>query len=352
MSSIDLIKESIYCDTIVRKDEYINSSTKSYYDDLLRALSIDDFPLIEINTINKRTYMCESISDKRYYLVFDYYFLDCLHEINQIIMAKHGKQFLDSFLNKTLAEECYCNRRYALSIRFATEYMNTIEDVIKEYNKESDFNDSHSNTLFIQQAFLIAHELFHYVLNNDSSLLSKGMEKKRNFINSMQDTSLEDLVTKHVKDDFFLEECICDATGVIQAIEIARSLGKMSIAEAASASAMAIMGQITVTTIQEAAKRQLHFSSDTFLEKSNARLMHFLAFVPQYITEYFSVDESRQFMQESRSMYSSWLLNIQSPTIEKLITHRKAFEEDLVRDSSRIEDWGSAKQVLIQIFNI
>ena len=52
-STIDLIKESIYCDTIVRDKELYDSPTKAYYDDLLQALSIEDFPIIEINTINK-----------------------------------------------------------------------------------------------------------------------------------------------------------------------------------------------------------------------------------------------------------------------------------------------------------
>lgn len=349
MSSVDLIKESIYCDTIVRKEEYSNSSTKAYYDDLLRALSIEDLPLIEINTINKRTYMCESLSDKRFYLVFDHYFLDSIHEINQITLDNHGQLFLDSFLNKSLSEECYCNRRYALSVLFATKYMNTLEDVIEEYYKEC---DSNNNVLFIQQAFLIAHELFHYILNIDSSLLSKGIEKKGQFINSMQDTSLEDLINKHAKDNYFLEECLCDATGVIQAIEIARSMNKMNVVKAASASAMAIMGQITIATIQEAVRRQLQFSSDTIIEKSNARLMHFLAFVPQYIEEFFSIDESRIFMQESRKMYSAWLLKTQLPIIEKLITYRKDFEEDFVRGSLDLEELGRVRQVLIQIFNI
>lgn len=350
MSSIDLIKASIYCDTIVRKDEYNYSATKEYYDYLLQALSIEDFPLIEINTINKRTYMCESISDNRYYLVFDHYFLDCIYEIDQIVMDKHGPIFLDSFLNKTLAEECYCNRRYALSILFSGQYMKTLDKVIKEYNKE-DSNNSLSTPLFIQQAFLIAHELFHYVLNKDASLLSTGIEKKRLFIRSLLDTSIKDLMEKHINDRVFLEECLCDATGMMQAIEISRSLGKMNVEEAASASAMAIMGQITISTIQEAVRKSLDISFDNVLDKSKARLMHFLAFAPQYIEERFSVEESRIFMKKFRSMHLSWLYKIQLPIIDKLITYRKDFKENFNRDSMSIEELGRTRQVLIQIFN-
>ena len=351
MSNIDLIKESIYCDTIVRNEEYTNSATKAYYDDLLQALSIEDFPLIEINTINKRTYMCENISDKRYYLVFDHYFMDCIHEINQIIMDKYGQGFLDSFLNKTLAEECYCNRRYALSILFAEQYLSSLDKVIKEYSKKCS-NNSHSDALFIQQAFLIAHELFHYVLNKDASLLSTGIEKKRRFIYSLLNTSIEDLMKKYINDNLFLEECLCDTTGLIQAIEIARSLSKMNITEVVSVSAMALMGQITITTIQEAVRKRLNISFEIIIEKSNARLMHFLAFAPQFIEANFSVDESRIFMQKFSSMYSSWLFKIQLPIIEKLITHGKVFKEDSARDSLGIEELRRARQVLIQVFNI
>ena len=351
MSSIDLIKESIYCDTIVRKHEYNYSAAKAYYDYLLQALSIEDFPLIEINTINKRTYMCESISDKRYYLVFDHYFLDCIYEIDQIVMDKHGPIFLDSFLNKTLAEECYCNRRYALSILFAGQYMNTLDNIIKKYNEEGSSNLL-STPLFIQQAFLIAHELFHYVLNKDASLLLKGIEKKRQFICSLLDTSIKDIMGKYINDRLFLEECLCDATGMMQAIEIARSLGKMNVEGAASVSAMAIMGQITISTIQEAVRKSLDISFDNILDKSNARLMHFLTFVPQYIEARFSVEESRIFMKEFRSMHLSWLSKIQLPIIEKLITHRKDFVEDSDRDSLRTEELVRTRQILIQIFNI
>ena len=184
-STIDLIKESIYCDTIVRDKELYDSPTKAYYDDLLQALSIEDFPIIEINTINKRTYTFESISDKRYYLVFDHYFLDCIHEIDQIIWGKYDFLFLNSFIYKMLAEECYSNRKYALSIQFAGQYLITIDEVIKEYNEKSS-DESIPNALFIQQAFLIAHELFHYVLNRDLSLLSTGIRKKREYIKSLQ----------------------------------------------------------------------------------------------------------------------------------------------------------------------
>lgn len=351
MSSIDLIKKSIYCDTIVRDKEFSDSPTKVYYDNLLQALSIKDFPLIEINTINKRIYTCESISDKRYYLVFDHYFLDCIHEIDQIILGKHDLTFLDSFVYKTLAEECYSNRKYALSIQFAGQYMNTLDDVIKEYyEKRSD--DPIPNALFIQQAFLIAHELFHFVMNKDPSLLSTGIEKKRQYIDSLRQISIGNVLKKQTDDQHFLEECLCDTTGLIQAIDIARSLGKMNAAEVASVSAMAIMGQTTVTTIQEAVKESLVISFEMIMEKSIARIMHFMAFASQYIEDSFSVDESRIFMQKAHSMHEDWLLKTQLRIIEKLITCKIDFQENPVRDGLSIKELGRAKDTLIQVFRI
>ncbi len=351
MSSIDLIKESIYCDTIVRGKEFNDSPTQAYYDNLLQALSIEDFPLIEINTINKRTYTFESVSDKRYYLVFDHYFLDCIHEIDQIIMGKKSPPFLNSFFYKVLAEECYSNRKYALSIQFAGQYMNTLDNVIKEYN-ENHPDDSIPNALFTQQAFLIAHELFHYVLNRDPSLLSTGIEKKRQYIDSLRQTSIGNILKKHTDDQHFLEECLCDTTGLIQAIDIARSLGKMNAAEAASVSAMAIMGQTTVSTIQEAVKKSLAISFEMIMGKSTARLLHFMAFASQYIEDTFSVDESRMFMQKAHSMHEDWLLKTQLFIIEKLITCKKDFQENPVRDGLSIKELGRAKDTLIQVFCI
>lgn len=346
MSRIDLIKKSIYCRTIVRKQNLVNSATQAYYDDLLRALSIDDFPLIEIDTINKRTYTCETYGDKRYYLVFDQYLLECIYEIDQIMVGVYSSRYLDSFISKIIAEECYSNRRYALSIHFATQYMNTLDSVISEYNAKCT-DELIPNALFIQQAFLIAHELFHFVLNKDPTLLATGIEKKRQFLDSQQ-ASIGGVIKKYIDNQYFLEECLCDATGLIQAIEIARSLEKMNIAEAATVAAMAIMGQITVSTIQEAAKKTPTVSYKATEEKLMARLMHFMAFAPQYIEENFSLDESRKFMQNARSMYNAWLQNTQLLVDKKLNAYTNDLQGD--RDSLSIDDLEQAKETLKQVF--
>lgn len=88
------------------------------------------------------------------------------------------------------------------------------------------------------------------------------------------------------------------------------------------------------------------------MEKSTARLMHFMAFAPQYIEDAFSVDESRIFMQKAHSMYAVWLLNTQLPIVGKLNTYKKDFQENPVRDSLGIKELGQAKDTLIQVFCI
>lgn len=57
MNNLDLIKRSIHDETVARDTVLDNAATQQYYKDLLDALSIKNFPLIEVNTIAKKTYM-------------------------------------------------------------------------------------------------------------------------------------------------------------------------------------------------------------------------------------------------------------------------------------------------------
>ena len=59
MNRIDFIKRIITEGTITRDQELSYKETEEYYNDIVQALNIENFPLISINTIEKKTYMLQ-----------------------------------------------------------------------------------------------------------------------------------------------------------------------------------------------------------------------------------------------------------------------------------------------------
>lgn len=356
MNELDLIKKSIYDDTVARDTILDNASTKLYYKDLLEALSIKNFPLIEVNTIAKKTYMLECISSAQCYLVFDHYLIENIHILNQIVLGENKSTQLDAFFFKIMAEECYANSKITLAIKFASNYLNIIEVVIKQYLEEQ-FADQIPNYLFSQQAFLIAHELFHFILNRDSSLYSKGIKSKTRYLKTIydyvyiRDTDLASFMQKYIKDIGLIEECFCDSTGIIQAIDVGFKLGKLNIVESSLAVALAIMNQFTVSLVQSVVKQSGMRSYDGVFSLFNIRILHFKIYTFRYIKKFFSKYEAQIFQLEVENIYMSWLKKVQLPIIKKLYSLTEELNKYSELDLYESEALKSAKKVLRQIFN-
>ena len=87
MNRIDFIKRFITEGTITRDQELSYKETEVYYNDIVQALNIENFPLISINTIEKKTYMLQE-SNGQCYLVFDHYLLEYMHLLNQFVIEE------------------------------------------------------------------------------------------------------------------------------------------------------------------------------------------------------------------------------------------------------------------------
>ena len=68
MNRIDFIKRIITEGTITRDQELSYKETEVYYNDILQALNIENFPLIPINTIEKNLY----VTGKRRTMLFSF----------------------------------------------------------------------------------------------------------------------------------------------------------------------------------------------------------------------------------------------------------------------------------------
>lgn len=92
MKLYDRVKESILGVTYVREEVVPNSATEQYYNDLRKAIGLEDFPLILVNTIEKKTYITEC--NNHFFLVFDCYLLEIMDCLNQITISDN---FSDNF---------------------------------------------------------------------------------------------------------------------------------------------------------------------------------------------------------------------------------------------------------------
>lgn len=174
----DRIKNSILDTTIVRCEVENDDSTQHYYDSIIQSLKIDNFPLISVNTIEKKTYIveCEGL----FFLVFDHYLIECMHLLNQCILNENQLKSVELFFFKSASEECYVQCNLSSAVKFASKYMNRLDDVVSIYLTE-EFSKSIPNYLFIQQAFLIAHEVFHFYVHKNPNKQIKGMIAKESF---------------------------------------------------------------------------------------------------------------------------------------------------------------------------
>ena len=180
MSKLDFIKRTITEGTIARDCELDYKETENYYRDISQALSIENFPLISVNTIEKKTYMLQA-GDGQCYLVFDHYLLEYMHLLNQFAMAEEPSKQVESLFNKILSEECFTRHKKNAAVQFAARYMENISEVIREYMK-SEKKKNLPDYLFVQQAFLIAHELFHFYIHKNPHYDEEGVLSKKRFL--------------------------------------------------------------------------------------------------------------------------------------------------------------------------
>lgn len=349
----DRVKNSILDTTIVRKDVSYNSATEQYYKDLMELLHIDDFPMILINTIEKKTYIVES--NKKYFLVFDYYLMEIMDFFNQHIFGNDFSNSLEPFFLKILSEELYTKNNIPVAMEFAGKYMERREDVDKSC-KEKNYVEITKEYLFIQQAFLIAHEFFHFYIHKNPAKETQGLLSKKRFLKGIynyvneREPEMAYLMMDIIEDKNVIEECLCDATAVMQAINVGLKHGRLDSIELGVAAAVALMNQFTISIIQDTVKFDGDISYDRIQNLFNFRLLHLKVFSSLYIKELGSEDEQKKYLIRVEDIYSQWMKSVCSPIIYMLrdcINLLKYKSSQYTDDSEELK---SARRILKYIF--
>lgn len=331
MSKFDFIKRTITEGTIARDRKLDYRETENYYRDISRALSIENFPLISVNTIEKKTYMLQG-SDGQCYLVFDHYLLEYMHLLNQFAVAKEPSLQVGSLFNKILSEECFTQHKINAAVRFAARYLENISEVIREYMEPKN-EGVLPDYLFVQQAFLIAHELFHFYVHRNPHYDEEGIRSKKGFLDRIYKYVLAgnpdtaEFIRKAIMEDRMAEECLCDSTAVIQAIDAGVKTGKLDAADSGVAAALALMNQYTISTIQDTVK---HFGDMTYERLQNLfnfRIVHLKAFTNLYLREYYTDEVVSLYRTKVEEIHKQWFERVNTPIMHMLVNNYVLLKE-------------------------
>lgn len=356
MDKLHFVRKTTNEETIVRDEELKFDSTQKYYKDITEALHIDDFPLICVNTIEKKTYMMQ-LSGGQCYLVFNHYLLECMHVLNQFVCGKEFSKPLESFFYKIVSEECYNCNRILTAITFAGKYIEHIDEVIQQY-LEAPFLEQIPDYLFVQQSFLIAHELFHFYLHRNPESYDKGLNSKTRYLKSIYEyvnnkhTEVAGFIEKAIKSPTMIEECLCDSTALIQAIDVGIKIGKLDVVESGISVAIALMNQYIISTIQDTVKHVGEISYEGLQNLFNFRLQHIKMFTEQYIKKYYSKEESQIYQEKVESIQGIWLNKVFTPVMYLLVDISPILKESQVCNSKTHEEIKDAENVLKKIYNM
>lgn len=352
MKLYDRVKESILDVTYVREEVVPNSATEQYYNDLRKAIGLEDFPLILVNTIEKKTYITEC--NNQYFLVFDCYLLEIMDCLNQITISDNLSDNLNLFFYKTASEVCYAQGQITAAVKFASKYMNQIEGVLERYGE---FSDIQSDYLFVQQAFLMAHEIFHFYVHKNPDKEVQGMVAKEQFLQRIYCyANVKEPHTAYMMSDVIgqkkmVEECLCDSTAVIQAIDAGVKVGKLNAVEAALAITMTVMNQYTVSILEDTIKHHGDISYERIQNMFNFRLLHLKAFLSLYIKEIGSEDEQKKFQVQVENVHNLWLNKVCRPIMNMLVEYNPLFHKKESLDAEENKVSKEARKILKQIYS-
>ena len=322
MKRSDFIKKSITEGTCVRSEVHEDSATMQYFNTIGESMDISSFPMVPINTIEKRIFMLQG-ADGQCFLVFDAYLLENIYTLSHILYINDDQKLLQSFMWKALSEECYTYHKMNSALKFATKYMNCLENVINEI-KGGAFPERESDILFIQQAFLIAHEIYHYSIHRDLNTQSRELDSKKSYLKFLYDymsfhfPGISDGREALINNQLLAEECYCDSAGIIHAIDIGVKVKRLDAAEAGVAATLALMNQYIISIIQEWVKTSGNVSIEKLHNLFLLRLVNLKAFTRDYLKECYETSDEREYRKLIKEVNDKWEMNIFDPVLNVL----------------------------------
>jgi hypothetical protein len=320
---LDQIRKTIFSSRIAREPIsdnklIIEEYYAEFYADIVKNLGIPNLPLIVCNSINKR--ICLAETQNQYCLVFDNYIIELFYLLNQF--DSMDDYHIETICLKIMAESCRLKSWYISATYFAGEYIDRFESVIKWFEKKS--TNEFTSYLFVQQDFMIAHELIHYVVRNKPTFYARSIESIKGYFSNIVSFALNhfnDVATNLLplsSDKLFIEECFCDISALIHATDIGSKLKNFSLPECATACALALLNQFQISIVSEAiyskySENQVDLL--TKLNRFNARLLCFKKAAFDYLCSNTTREQASNFLKNIDEITVNWNKKVQVPTL-------------------------------------
>lgn len=277
---------------------FAEESTRRFYNDLVERYEIKDLPLILCNTLQRRT--CLSYVNDKPYLIFDTAVIDLFHLLHNASVIGMSEEIIKIVFFLTSSEQYFVNGQYALALQFAAKYLNEIEEMLNAL--DVDIEKDAPAPLFIQQSFLLTHELIHYLLSIDFNRYIRVIKAKQGLLKRIfsyaqqeSDVKLGGSFIEAINNKTLIEECACDSIGAISAIDIGVKLKKQSESGAASSIIDALNYQFILSCIENfngQINGKINFDE---LNQFNFRSLHLKAFMSRYLCDEFGSDSADKF---------------------------------------------------------
>lgn len=346
------MNKTILASRTISGEPLAESSTREFYKYLVSQYGISELPLIMCNSLEKKT--CLTYRNGKSYLVFDTSTIELFHMLNVAMESPFPDDYLKAIFYLFSSEQYFLNGRYSLALQFAAKYLNVLDVVMKCMKYEID--NRNDDLLFIQQAFLLSHEVYHYWLSLDIDRYNLAIRKKSNLLNNIYvyaqqilESELGEFFKKAIGNSVFVEECLCDSMGAISAINIGSVLKQQDESKAASSIIKAVGFQFILSCIESFNEQINSEIKHSDLSEFNIRMLQLKAFLSKLLRNDYGSDVSDIFENsiESIDLFISHAIDYLGKLYSKESLALKAFFYD---DDTKV-DLELRKQ-LLKIYSI
>lgn len=320
MKAVDRARKNILEFRNVREDIIGETAVGYYYDYLTSELKVNNLPIIICNTLEKRTSFVETHKNQ-FFLVFDNYVVELFHQLNEFILRDDTDKDVETFFYKTISEECYIRLQYEAAMYFAGQYLNGLDAMLCRSNLKDSLTPI-PDYLFVQQAFLIAHELSHFWTRVSFKSQRKYVNAKKAALYNIYEyakknySDVSDALLSGIKSSNMYEECLCDTVGLVQAIDIGTKLKNVTALECSTACMLALMNLCVLSMVSLIVEKVGNFSYDGILNKYNTRILQLKYYTSKYLREYFSVNDGKEYEDIVEEITYKWLFKVAAPILE------------------------------------
>lgn len=313
----ELLTKALLAGRIERSVTFDSRLLYDTYQTYFAKMELNAPKMIICNSLKNRT--CFSVANKSPVLIFDYYIIEIIGYLNEVIDKDLSVMPL---FYKIFADYSYLHGNYGVSYIYKNKYMKII-NCKKNINKK--FNDQTNKFILdMQTVFILNHEICHYYyytkpdelqneIDNIIVDLAEIMEYLKEEISKKEiigewNKNMESYISKRSN----LEESICDKFAAIKAMEWAVLKNHVLYEEYMAHIIISLCNQFAVSVIYS------YFDGD-LLENINAefdtRMFYLYITMYDYLYKKQILSDDVKYSELYQSLYDNWNRKVFEPII-------------------------------------